>query len=138
MSREPPSPISRAAGCWLLAAGCWCRNTIAVLPFVDLSPGQDEACFSAGLAEERLNLPARVPELRVAARTSSSQAEIAREIVDALKVRMLAGLPRVEEARPLYDNLRRDPRWQVSLERAGVSDAPLAAIPFRAMLPPSD
>jgi TolB-like protein/Tfp pilus assembly protein PilF len=45
--------------------------TIAVLPFADLSPGQDQAWFADGLAEELLNLLAKIPELRVTARTSS-------------------------------------------------------------------
>jgi TolB-like protein/Tfp pilus assembly protein PilF len=46
------------------------RHSIAVLPFADMSPGQDHAYFSDGLAEELLNLLARIPELNVAARTS--------------------------------------------------------------------
>lgn len=46
-------------------------NTVAVLPFTDLSPNGDQRYFSDGLAEELLNLLARIPELRVAARTSS-------------------------------------------------------------------
>jgi TolB-like protein/Tfp pilus assembly protein PilF len=45
--------------------------SIAVLPFVDLSPEQDQAWFSDGLAEELLNLLTRVPGLHVTARTSS-------------------------------------------------------------------
>jgi TolB-like protein/DNA-binding winged helix-turn-helix (wHTH) protein/Tfp pilus assembly protein PilF len=46
-------------------------RSIAVLPFVDLSPGGDSAYFSDGLAEEVLNLLSQTPELRVIARTSS-------------------------------------------------------------------
>ena len=45
--------------------------SIAVLPFVDLSPEQDQAWFSDGLAEEILNLLTRAPGLHVTARTSS-------------------------------------------------------------------
>jgi len=45
--------------------------SIAVLPFVDLSPELDQGYFSDGLAEELLNLLARVPGLHVTARTSS-------------------------------------------------------------------
>ncbi|MEL7367381.1 MAG: hypothetical protein AAFN74_00605 [Myxococcota bacterium] len=45
--------------------------SIAVLPFVDLSPNQDQAYFSDGLAEEILNLLTRVSNLQVAGRTSS-------------------------------------------------------------------
>jgi TolB-like protein/tetratricopeptide (TPR) repeat protein len=46
-------------------------ESIAVLPFADMSPGRDQEFFSDGLTEELLNHLARVPELRVAARTSS-------------------------------------------------------------------
>ena len=45
-------------------------NSIAVLPFADMSPNRDQEYFSDGLTEELLLLLARVPELRVAARTS--------------------------------------------------------------------
>ena len=47
------------------------KNSIAVLPFTDLSETGDQAYFSTGIAEELLNLLARMPELRVAARPSS-------------------------------------------------------------------
>jgi adenylate cyclase len=46
-------------------------KSIAVLPFLDMSPGKDQEYFSDGISEELLNLLARIPELRVAARTSS-------------------------------------------------------------------
>ncbi len=47
------------------------HNSIAVLPFVDLSPEQDQQYFSDGVAEEILNLLAQWPGLQVIARTSS-------------------------------------------------------------------
>jgi serine/threonine protein kinase/Tfp pilus assembly protein PilF len=47
--------------------------SIAVLPFVDMSPEKNQEYFSDGLAEELLNSLAKIPELRVAARTSSFQ-----------------------------------------------------------------
>jgi TolB-like protein/DNA-binding winged helix-turn-helix (wHTH) protein/Tfp pilus assembly protein PilF len=47
------------------------RNSIAVLPFVDLSPEHDQQYFSDGVAEEILNLLAQGPGLQVIARTSS-------------------------------------------------------------------
>ena len=46
-------------------------NSIAVLPFVNMSSDPEQEYFSDGLSEELLNLLAKVPELRVAARTSS-------------------------------------------------------------------
>ena len=49
------------------------RQSIAVLPFADLSPTQDQAYFSDGMAEEILNALAQVKGLKVAGRTSSFQ-----------------------------------------------------------------
>lgn len=46
-------------------------NSIAVLPFVDMSPGKDQEYMSDGISEELLNLLAKIPQLRVIARTSS-------------------------------------------------------------------
>jgi len=46
-------------------------NSIAVLPFVNMSSDKEQEYFSDGLSEELLNLLARVPGLRVIARTSS-------------------------------------------------------------------
>ena len=46
-------------------------KSIAVLPFADMSPAKDQEYMSDGIAEELLNLLAKVPELKVIARTSS-------------------------------------------------------------------
>ena len=45
--------------------------SIAVLPFADMSPDKDHEYFSDGISEELLNLLAKIPELRVASRTSA-------------------------------------------------------------------
>ena len=45
--------------------------SIAVLPFVNMSSDKEQEYFSDGLAEELLDLLAKVPNLRVIARTSS-------------------------------------------------------------------
>ncbi len=45
--------------------------SIAVLPFVSMSSGEDDGFFADGLTEELLNALAQVSELKVAARTSS-------------------------------------------------------------------
>jgi TolB-like protein/Flp pilus assembly protein TadD len=47
------------------------EKSVAVLPFVDLSPSGDYEWFSNGLSEEILNSLAHLPELMVSARTSS-------------------------------------------------------------------
>jgi adenylate cyclase len=49
------------------------RPSIAVLPFVDMSPDQDQGYFCEGVAEEILNVLAKIKELNVAARSSSFQ-----------------------------------------------------------------
>ncbi|MGI9219660.1 MAG: winged helix-turn-helix domain-containing protein [Woeseiaceae bacterium] len=45
--------------------------TIAVLPFVDMSPDGDQEYFSDGISEELLNLLTRSPGLQVISRTSA-------------------------------------------------------------------
>ena len=47
------------------------HNSIAVLPFVDLSPARDQQYLADGIAEEILNLLSKATTLRVIARTSS-------------------------------------------------------------------
>ena len=47
------------------------RNTIAVLPFSDLSAEGDQRFFTDGLSEELLNLLVRVDGLKVASRTTT-------------------------------------------------------------------
>lgn len=46
-------------------------RSIAVLPFVNMSDDASNEYFSDGISEELMNLLAKIPELRVAARTSS-------------------------------------------------------------------
>ena len=63
-------------------------DSIAVLPFENLSSDPEQEYFGDGLAEEMLNLLARIPELRVISRTSAFKfkgsewtvPEIAREL----------------------------------------------------------
>ncbi|MGB7450626.1 MAG: tetratricopeptide repeat protein [Lysobacterales bacterium] len=47
------------------------RQSIAVLPFVNMSSDPEQEYFSDGLSEELLNLLVKIPALHVAARTSS-------------------------------------------------------------------
>lgn len=63
-------------------------KSIAVLSFVDMSSSKDQEYMSDGIAEELLNLLAKIPELRVISRTSAfsykgksiSLAQIAQEL----------------------------------------------------------
>src|SRR5439155_21424998 len=64
------------AGCFFLRrpgqlASPVTENSIAVLPFVDMSQEKDQGYFSDGISEELLNLLTKIPQLKVAARTSS-------------------------------------------------------------------
>lgn len=68
--------VSSAATLWYamnrsVAPAVSVNPSIAVLPFTDLSPEQDQRYFSDGLTEELLNLLSQSKQLRVIARTSS-------------------------------------------------------------------
>lgn len=67
--------------------------SIAVLPFVNMSSDSEQEYFSDGISEELLNLLARLPGLRVTARTSSfafkGQELTAEQLGDTLRVRYL-------------------------------------------------
>ena len=69
------------------------RKSIAVLPLENLSGDKENEYFSDGVAEEILNLLAKLPTLRVASRTSSfafrESRKTAREIAAALDVGLL-------------------------------------------------
>lgn len=70
--------VALAAGYWFLrsvetsnSVAAPAVPSIAVLPFVDMSPAKDQAYFADGIAEEIINSLAQVGNLRVIARTSS-------------------------------------------------------------------
>ncbi|MFT7613534.1 MAG: adenylate cyclase [Parvicellaceae bacterium] len=46
-------------------------KSIAVLPFISMSPNKDDAYFSDGMTEEIINALAKIKELKVTSRTSS-------------------------------------------------------------------
>ena len=58
-----PSPLAPARD----------TQSVAILPFVDLSPGRDQEYFCDGIAEEIINTLCCIRNLRVASRTSSFQ-----------------------------------------------------------------
>jgi adenylate cyclase len=66
------------------------RRGVAVLPLVNMSGDPENQYFSDGIAEEILNLLAKVPALRVASRTSSfafrDTQQTVRQIADNLNV----------------------------------------------------
>jgi TolB-like protein len=66
-----------AAGVTLVLARSWRASSagesasVAVLPFDDMSPNGDQEYFADGMTEEIINALARLPDLRVVARTSA-------------------------------------------------------------------
>jgi TolB-like protein/Flp pilus assembly protein TadD len=67
----PSTPAGPATASPLDRAVAPNDQSIAVLPFADMSPEKDQEYMSDGIAEELLNLLAKVPDLKVIARTSS-------------------------------------------------------------------
>ncbi len=65
---RPSAPVSQAE---TTAPDSIPEQSIAVLPFTDVSPQKDQAYFSDGLSEELINQLSRIPTLRVPARRSS-------------------------------------------------------------------
>ena len=97
------------------------EKSIAVLPFADMSAKKDQEYMSDGMAEELLNLLAKIPDLKVIARTSSFAfkgekieiAEIARKLnvahvlegsvrTSGSKVRITAQLVRASDSTHLW------------------------------------
>jgi TolB-like protein len=98
---SPSLPTSRATPSTASAAD---QKSIAVLPFIDLSPAKDQEYFCDGISEEILDALAKVEGLRVVARTSSfsfkgKNADVA-EIAQKLNVQnVLEGSLRREDNR---------------------------------------
>ena len=82
------------------------EKSVAVLPFADLSQGQDQEWFADGLTEEILNSLARLPELKVTARTSSF--EFKNTNIDVSEIASRLGVAHIVEGsvRRIGDQLR--------------------------------
>jgi len=87
-SKRWPSGVLALVGMIALLSGAWYVGrqstsvgrspgssepavSIAVLPFVNMSSDPEQEYFSDGISEELLNLLARIPDMRVASRTSA-------------------------------------------------------------------
>jgi TolB-like protein len=77
-----PEPEAVPAAKW--------KNSIAVLPFVDMSPQKDQEYFCDGMTEELINRLSNIKELKVPARTSAfffkDKAQDIQEVGQKLKV----------------------------------------------------
>ncbi len=102
-------------------------RSIAVLPFADMSEKKDQEYFADGMAEEVLDLLAKVPDLKVIGRTSSFQfkgkSDDLRTIGDKLgaayivegSVRKVG--PRIRVTAQLIDAHSGTHRWSESYDR---------------------
>jgi serine/threonine protein kinase/tetratricopeptide (TPR) repeat protein len=85
--------IAQGAGRPAGSASADRMDSLAVLPFADLSPQKDQEYFCDGLADELINALTRLRNLRVASRTSSFQfkgrAMDVREVGERLGVRVV-------------------------------------------------
>jgi len=68
---QTPAVSSASTASAASAAPAASDNSIAVLPFVNMSSDKEQEYFSDGISEELLNLLAKIPQLQVTARTSS-------------------------------------------------------------------
>ena len=82
------------------------EQSVAVLPFADLSENKDQDWFSDGLTEEILNSLAQLPELKVTSRTSAFQFK--GKDIDISKIADTLGVAHVVEGsvRRIGDQLR--------------------------------
>ena len=81
-------------------------RSIAVLPFLNLSGGDENEYFTVGLTEEILNHLAEVPSLKVVARTSSFQFKGKNEDVRAIGKRLNVDAVLEGSVRRIGDRLR--------------------------------
>jgi len=85
--------------------------SIAVLPFLNLSADKENEYFSDGLAEEILNLLAKIPGLKVIARTSSFAFRGKEQDITKIAEALRADNPRRQRA----------PRWQPTPHHSAVN-----------------
>jgi TolB-like protein len=73
LATRPSAPAAEATAQRVIPAAAFAPppHSIAVLPFVNISGEKEQEYFSDGLSEELLNSLSRIPQLQVAAHTSS-------------------------------------------------------------------
>ena len=72
-TEQPVTPVASVALGTAPAAAAISDKSVAVLPFTDMSEKKDQEYFADGMAEEVIDLLAKVPGVRVIGRTSSFQ-----------------------------------------------------------------
>ncbi len=97
-------------------AGAGAVPSIAVLPFANRSRDEEDEYFSDGLADELLNVLAKIRGLRVAARTSSFQFKGRNEELSAIGAKL-------NVATVLEGSVRRSgPRVRITVQLVNVAD----------------
>jgi TolB-like protein len=109
------------------AAVAMTDKSIAVLPFVDMSEKKDQEYFADGMAEEILDLLAKIPSLKVIGRTSSFQFKGKGEDLRVIGARLGAAFvlegsirkvgPRIRVTAQLIDARSGTHRWSDSYDR---------------------
>ncbi|MGA2397389.1 MAG: TIR domain-containing protein [Steroidobacteraceae bacterium] len=102
-------------------------KSIAVMPFADMSENKDQEYFADGMAEEILDLLAKIPELSVIGRTSSFQFKGKSEDLRTIGARLGAAFvvegsvrrsgPRIRVTAQLVDARSGAHRWSESYDR---------------------
>ena len=73
LAAEQPAAVTAPTSPAIAPVAAISDKSIAVLPFVDMSEKKDQEYFADGMAEEVLDLLAKVPGIRAIGRTSSFQ-----------------------------------------------------------------
>lgn len=113
------------AGWWLTGRGGALTNSIAVLPFANLSGDLAKAYFSDGIAEELRSSLARIAKLKVAARTSSEKVRDADikeaagklDVAHVLTGSVRKGAAMIRVSAQLFDGRDGVERWSQSYDR---------------------
>ena len=88
VAQAPAPPVPTEAPARAAAGQSVSERSVAVLPFVDMSERKDQEYFSDGLSEELIDLLAKIPDLRVPARTSSFYFKGRNEDISAIARRL--------------------------------------------------
>jgi TolB-like protein/thioredoxin-like negative regulator of GroEL len=81
-------------------------NSIAVLPFTDMSPRRDQQYFAEGLTVELLNMISRVTDLRVTGKTSAFQFKDYQGDFDSIGEKLNVGTILEGSVRAVDNNIR--------------------------------
>jgi adenylate cyclase len=105
-TEHPVTVVAPIASTVTSAATVISEKSVAVLPFVDMSEKKDQEYFADGMAEEVLNLLAKIPGLTVIGRTSSFQFKRANQDLRAIGSKLGAAYLVEGSVRRAQDTIR--------------------------------